>query len=430
MIKRESIKNVSLELLKPYERNPMKHDSNMEHIVNSIKEFGYIKTSIVVDENDVLLTGHGTLQALKKLGYKEAPEVVKIIGLTEHQKKAYRIADNSSAQGGEWDLEALDIEMQDIEFDMGKFGLDISEEISIEDGGNAWVKSKLTDKFIVPPFSVLDTRQGYWQERKKMWRKLICDYGESRENTLANGLMAGINSGVSILDPVLAELANLWFGLSGGNTFDCFAGDTVFGYVSSKLGNNFIGIEIREEQAVLNNERVAGMNCKYICDDGQNVLKHIPENSQDLFFSCPPYFDLEIYSDLTNDASNQADYNSFIEIIEKAFSNSIKCLKENRFAIVVAGDVRDKNGFYYNFPEDIKKIFFKQGLKLYNEMILVETLGTLPQRVQKSMINRKIGKCHQNIMVFYKGNTKKIKDVFPKIDIKIEEVNYESNYME
>jgi DNA modification methylase len=157
------------------------------------------------------------------------------------------------------------------------------------------------------------------------------------------------------------------------------------------------------------------MRANYICDDAQNVLDHIKENSQDLLFSCPPYFDLEVYSDLPNDASNQQTYGDFLKILENAFTSAIKCLKDDRFAVIVVGDIRDKNGFYYRFPDDIKNIFTRGGMELYNEMILVEALGTLPQRVNKLMGNRKVGKCHQNVLVFYKGNPKTIKDNFKKL---------------
>ena len=58
---------------------------------------------------------------------------------------------------------------------------------------------------------------------------------------------------------------------------------------------------------------------------------------------------------------------------------------------------------------------------IYNELILVETLGTLPQRVGRYMKNRKIGKCHQNILVFYKGEPKEISKIFPNIQINIED---------
>jgi len=250
---------------------------------------------------------------------------------------------------------------------------------------------------------------------------MICDEGESRSKTLNNQKDTGnniyINHTVSILDPVLAEISCKWFGLEKCNTFDCFAGDTVFGFVSDYLGNNFIGIELRQEQVDLNNKRLSTTNSKYICDDGQNILKHIKENSQDLLFSCPPYFNLEVYSEMENDASNQETYEDFMKIIDKAFSDSIKCLKDNRFAVIVCGDIRNKNDTYYRFPDNIIDIFEKNNMFLYNELILVEPIGLNAMRANRTMQSRKCPKVHQNILIFYKSDTKQIKNIFPKIEI-------------
>ena len=130
-----------------------------------------------------------------------------------------------------------------------------------------------------------------------------------------------------------------------------------------------------------------------------------------MIFSCPPYFDLEQYSNLENDASNQETYEDFIEILDKAFTNSIKCLKDNRFAVIIVGDLRDEEGFYYNFHEDIKFIFNKNGMRLYNELILIEPVGLNAMRANASMKNRKVPKVHQNILVFFKSEDKKVKDI-------------------
>ena len=395
-------------------------DEKYKKLLKSIQEFPDMlnKRPIVAftdkDGKYVVLGGNMRLKALKELKYKEAPIIV-ADEWTEEQKHEFLIKDNVGF--GEWDWDSLANEWDTEKLE--DWGLDLPVDLSVEEEDKEVIAhGKLQENFIIPPFSILDTRQGYWNERKRYWKDLINDNGESRENTLANGsMMAKLNNGVSILDPVLAEITNKWFGLEKCNTFDCFAGDTVFGYVSSYLGNNFTGIELRKEQADLNNKRVKGFSAKYICDDGRNVLKHIKENSQDLLFSCPPYFDLEVYSDLENDASNQESYEDFIEIIESAFTNAIKCLKENRFAVITVGDVRDKDGYYYNFIEDIKRIFIENKMKLYNELILIESIGTLPQRVSRFMEHRKIGKCHQNVLVFYKGKTKEIKNTFPKIEV-------------
>ena len=228
-----------------------------------------------------------------------------------------------------------------------------------------------------------------------------------------------LSAGVSLLDPVMAELICRWFGLEKCKTFDCFAGDSVFGYVSAYLGNEFTGIELRPEQAQLNNERVEGMAARYICDDGQ----HIEPNSMDLLFSCPPYYDLEKYSDLENDASNQGTYEEFLTILTNAFKSALGCLKENRFAVIVVGDVRDKKtGFYYNFIDDMKRIFKENGAALYNELILIETGASTALRAARYMESRKVAKMHQNILVFYKGNTKEIKNNYKKIEYASEDL--------
>jgi len=421
------IETKKLSDLKPAPYNPRASTKKQEKkLQESLTKFGVVEPIIFNKQTGYIVGGHFRVRELKKLGYKEVECV--IVDLSGEDEKELNIRLNANT--GEWDWDALANEWNVEE--LAEWGLDIpnfeiDEETEQEEDKIAEAHAKLTDKFIVPPFSILDTRQGYWQERKKYWRELIGDNGESRENTLGetkgekNIYKNHVNNGVSLLDPVLSELVNLWFGLPKSKTFDCFAGDSVFGYVSSYLGNEFTGIELRQEQANLNNQRVKVFQSKYICDDGQNVLNHIEENSQDLLFSCPPYFDLEVYSDMPNDASNQKEYSDFLKILDNAFTGAIKCLKDNRFAVITVGDVRDKKGFYYRFVDDIKDIFKRNGVLLYNEMILVEPIGLNAMHVNKPMENRKLLKCHQNVLVFFKGDPKQIKTIYPKIEIQEDE---------
>lgn len=385
--------------------------------------------------------------------------VIKASELTDEEQREFIIKDNIGY--GEWDMDALANEWDTEE--LTDWGLDLWNESSGGSGSegsgslpSSPAESSLFDRFIVPPFSILDTRKGYWQDRKKKWYDIIGDMGESRNDTLVTSLEIkykdlyqrtrehrkelGIGfkeyiekyvpkedlereqqkivaQGVSILDPVMAEIVCRWFGFKDGRAFDCFAGDSVFGFVSAYLGNEFTGIELRQKQADLNNERVADMNARYICDDGQNVTQHIEPESQDLLFSCPPYFDLEVYSDLPNDASNQGSYEDFIQILRNAFHGAVKCLKENRFAAICVGDVRDKKtGFYYDFCGDIKRIFKDAGMLLYNEIILVEQTASTALRASRYMETRKVAKTHQHLLVFFKGEPKNIKKEFPKIE--------------
>lgn len=265
----------------------------------------------------------------------------------------------------------------------------------------------------MPPFSILDARQGYWTDRKRRWFEIIKDRGNTREHAQDESF------GVSVLDPVLAEVIIKWFTpkKSGNYVFDTFAGDTVFGFVASYYENYFTGIELRQEQVDFNNTHTNKF-ANYICDDGRNVDKHIKPNTQDLYFSCPPYFDLEVYSDLPNDASNQESFDEFYAILEEAFKKAVKLLKQNRFAVVVVGDVRDKkSGGYYDLVGRVKQTFMNEGLYLYNDIVLVDPVGTARLRANRNMRNRKVVKTHQNVLVFYKGDTSKIKDEFYNLEV-------------
>ena len=414
-------------------------DDKFAKLVQSITDFPEMleKRPLVcftdTDSKVVVLGGNMRLKAAKECGLKQLP-IILADDWTEEQKAQFLIKDNVSF--GEWDWDILNTGTWGEISELGEWGVDLPSIFDdILDDENKQDKTveaiqKLEDKFIVPPFSILNTREGYWQERKKHWNTLIGDNGESRDN-IQSKVNANVSywydkpykggvvreKSISILDSVLSEIIIKWFGLDECKTFDCFAGDSVFGYVSSYLGNAFTGIELRKEQTDLNNARVKGFNASYICDDGRNILTHIEENSQDLLFSCPPYFDLEVYSDLPNDASNQNSYKDFINLLDDAFTNSIKCLKDNRFAVIVCGDVRDKKGNYYRFPDHIKEIFEKNSMPLYNELILIQSVGNGALRANKYMSSRKVVKMHEQVLVFFKGNPKEIKNIFPKIEI-------------
>lgn len=406
--------------LVPYPNNPRDNDDGVDAVANSIREFGF-QQPIVVDKNNVVIVGHTRLKAAQRLGLSKVPVVV--ADLSEEKANAYRLADNKTGELSRWDFSALQIELENIEMDMEQFGFEPIDFHEVNLYEDTMEHDSLQRDFIAPPFSVLDGRQGYWRERKKAWREAIADKGEARDVFVYDNPKINRGEEASILDPVLAEVLLKWYTpAEGSSVFDCFAGDTVFGYVASDLGHNFIGIELRQEQADFNNERVEGKTARYICDDGRNVDRHIEEGSQDFFFSCPPYFDLEIYSDDPNDASNQATYSDFYAILDEAFAKSISRLKDNRFAAIVVANIRDKDsGSYYNFTGDVIETFTRNGMLFYNDMILLDPIGSAGLRARQYMTARKVVKVHQNILIFYKGDQKKIKEIFPKIEVRIDE---------
>jgi len=137
-----------VETVKPYEQNPRINDKAVDAVAASIKEFGF-RQPIVVDEESVIIVGHTRWKASKKLGLKKVPVHV-ATGLTPAQVKAYRLADNKSAEFAEWDMELLPIELADLQtmdFDLdltGFSGDDLAKLLNPE------LKEGLTDPDDVP----------------------------------------------------------------------------------------------------------------------------------------------------------------------------------------------------------------------------------------------------------------------------------------
>jgi len=221
-------------------------------------------------------------------------------------------------------------------------------------------------------------------------------------------------TGTSIFDPVLCEVIYNWFCPENGTVFDPFAGGSVRGVVAEMLGRKYTGIDLSQRQVDANqiNADKLGVCPVWYCDDSKNADSYIADETADLLFSCPPYHNLEKYSDHPCDLSNMS-YEDFIEAYREIITVSCRKLKQNRFAVFVVGDIRDGKGAYRDFIGGTKTIFRENGLALYNECVLLEQYGTAPMRAGKTFeAKRKITKVHQNVLVFYKGDTEAIKSNF------------------
>lgn len=228
------------------------------------------------------------------------------------------------------------------------------------------------------------------------------------------------SSGTSIFDPVLCELVYLWFSPPGGLVLDPFAGGSVRGIVAAKLGREYLGIELRPEQVAANRAQAESI-CPELTPawkegDARDVKRFCSDVAADLIFSCPPYADLERYSDDPRDLST-LDYAQFLKDYRQIIADSVSLLKTDRFACFVVGDIRDKKGNYRNFVSDTISAFVEAGALLYNEAILVTSLGSLPIRVRRQFeAGRKLGKTHQNVLVFVKGDGKRATNALGSVD--------------
>lgn len=278
----------------------------------------------------------------------------------------------------------------------------------------------LRDKFLEPPFSVLDTRQGSWQNRKRKWiaKGLKSEVGRKEnlthvmpmksynsENMATEYYEKGKEVGTSVFDPALTELMYNWFCPEKGTILDPFAGGSVRGIVANYLGYKYTGLELRQEQVDSNREQALNIlpienQPQWYCGDSDKLLDDNWQMNFDFIFSCPPYADLEVYSELPDDLSNM-DYKDFVIKYRSIIQKALKLLKPNCYAVFVVGEVRDKDGFYYDFVGDTKRAFIEAGAKFYNDAILLNAVGTASMRANRIFgSGKKLVKIHQNVLVF------------------------------
>lgn len=301
----------------------------------------------------------------------------------------------------------------------------------------------LGDRFIVPPFSVLDTRQGYWQARRRAWLSLGiqsevgrgADLLDTGAGSVYNGgaSYAGVRGpraspytavsetnyvagrdalhapgiATSVFDPVLCELIYRWFCPEGGAILDPFAGGSVRGIVASRLGHPYTGIDLSAGQIEANREQAQRICTEplpeWIEGDSADVLPTLA-GEYDLVFSCPPYYNLEVYSDNPADLSNARNFAEFAGAFGRIIRQAAAHLRDSRFLVLVVSEIRDKDGYCHGLVPTTTMLAELAGLRLYNEAVLLNSVGSLPLRVGLYMeASRKLGRAHQNVLVYVKG---------------------------
>jgi hypothetical protein len=297
----------------------------------------------------------------------------------------------------------------------------------------------LADRFVVPPFTVLDSRQGYWQERKRYWMQMGLRDGDGRDvadnvppaRTMTPGDIKSdgwlsTQTGLSQFDPVLAEIICRWFARPGDTVLDVCAGGPTRGVVAHKCGLQYIGIEPRPEQIDANRLQAERMLTdsppSYMQGFAQSLLRH-PDlfGPCDLFFTCPPYWDLERYTDDPRDLSamDWPDFSfTWMDIIQRG----VALLRPDRFAVVVIGEVRSTGDSGPGHPRGTLAGLVNAtvtamevaGAFLYNDAIFLTPVGSLAVRVGSGFQQSRIlGRCHQNVLIFFKGDPATIRQNYP-----------------
>lgn len=478
-------------ILRPYERNAKQHPpEQLERIKASIRKRGFTAPLLLRDDEISIGVGHGRwaavlemLDAGERLPTPDGETIPTIVlyGLSDADWQAYIIDDNKVAEGGTWNHEFLRFEfaeLQSLGYDLNLTGFSAPElgELNVpgfvsDPGPPPESKVSLADRFGIPPFSVLNAREGWWQDRKRAWLALGIksevgrgDADEADAKTNAGVLMpshtagdpqfyakkraaelalgrklttdvflrdhyqasdAAVASGTSIFDPVLCELLIRWFSPPGGVVLDPFAGGSVRGVVAGRLGRRYVGTDLRAEQVEANRiqaDAIFGaappkgqIAPEWVVSDGRRV-ETVLEGDADFVFSCPPYADLERYSDDPRDLSTMS-YPEFIDAYREIIAAAGRKLKKDGFAAFVVGDVRDEKGHYRGFVRDTELAFEAAGLRLYNEAILLTAIASTSMRAGRGFeATRVLGKAHQNVLIFVKGDRRKATKACGKVE--------------
>lgn len=294
--------------------------------------------------------------------------------------------------------------------------------------------TNLYEPFDYPPFYVLDTRLGKWPARQKAWRAAIGNDAAGRNKSakcLPDKVDWTAKRSISEFDPVLAELMIHWFSRKGDLILDPFAGGATRGLVAGIMGRDYLGYDVYESQVSANEKAWDNVNQTHAISgtviwgiaDSAVALPQAPK--ADMVFTCPPYFNLEKYGTQDNDISNSPDYRTFRRRYADILLKAEARLKDNSFFVVVVSEVRGVQGasnpselrctnLVGLVPETIDILTFA-GLRYYNELVLVNQAGTLPMRAYQYMGHRKVGRQHQNVLVFYKGDIAQIENKFTRL---------------
>jgi DNA modification methylase len=299
--------------------------------------------------------------------------------------------------------------------------------------------SLLHAKFGWPPFSILNTISWDWQRRKDEWENLYKDSTEGRDvkrynatpvNTFsARGADAKQAESVSEFDPYLCELMYKWFSREGDKILDPFAGGCVRGIVASVLNREYYGVDLSETQVMTNVTQYGRVCNRYTgltkdavwgIGDADEVLDSLGVK-YNMVFTCPPYFNLEKYTNDPKDLSNLPTYSQFLNKYTSILKKAADALEEDSFFVIVVSEIRASaelaHSEYRCFVPDTVHIVTKDcGLLYYNDIILENAIGSLPIRAPKYFDqSRKIGRHHQNVLVFYKGALANIPKKFGKL---------------
>jgi hypothetical protein len=262
------------------------------------------------------------------------------------------------------------------------------------------------------------SRDGCWQGSNG-YSNVVLSSHEIVDGKVKLNKGKSFNGNASVLDPVACEAILRFFMPSEGRrVYNPFGGGVQFGFVSGSYGYEYIASEIRQNQCDANNALCKDLDsAKWIQSDSST---YEPEGMFDLCFACPPYYKVEKYIDYEGvipdgELNEMQTYDEFRDALFSGYKKAIDSLNENCFLVIMTGDSRDKTGAYYGCEAEHELFFRDQGLHIYNKIVYLECEFTRLAHAKRTLDYRKFPKREQKIIAFFKGDMKRIKDLYPPL---------------
>lgn len=263
------------------------------------------------------------------------------------------------------------------------------------------------------------SRDGCWQGSNGMSNVVLASQSIDEYGEVIHEKGKSFNGNASVLDPVACEVILRMFMPTGGmRVYNPFGGGVQMGFVTGWYGYEYLSSEIRQNQCDANNAICQDFyNTKWLKSDSS---KFSPKQKYDLCFSCPPYYKVEEYLDYDGnppegELNSFSSYEQFRDTLFEGYKKAIEALNDNCFFVIMTGDSRDKNGAYYGCEAEHELFFKSQGLHIYNKIVYLECEFTRLAHAKITLNYRKFPKREQKILVFYKGDMDKIRELYPTV---------------
>lgn len=262
------------------------------------------------------------------------------------------------------------------------------------------------------------SREGCWQGESGFSNVVLSSQVIEGDEIVTNKGRSH-NGNASVLDPVACEVILRFFiPIDGCRVYNPFGGGIQFGFIAGAYNYEYLATEIRQNQCDANNALCQDFyNVKWIKADSST---YVPKQKYDLIFTCPPYYRVEKYIDYDGSSpegeiNSMSTYEQFRDTLFAGYKCAIESLNDNCFFVVMVGDSRGKDGGFYGVEAEHELFFKEQGFIIYNKIVYLECEFTRLAQAKKTLDHRKFPKREQKILVFYKGDVKKIKDRFVKV---------------